>query len=68
MATLQITILLRRFNINKSLLNGPLISKIDKYANNQIKKDKGTMVKQRQLYLTYGMDYLIMLTSFEISS
>ena len=68
MATLQIPILLRRFNINKSLLNGPLISKIDKYANNQIKKDKGTMVKQRQLYLTYGMDYLIMLTSFEISS
>lgn len=68
MATLQITILLRRFNINKSLLNGPLISKIDKYANNQIKKDKGTMVKQRQLYLTYGMDYLIMLTNFEISS
>lgn len=68
MATLQIIILLRRFNINKSLLNGPLISKIDKYANNQIKKDKGTMVKQRQLYLTYGMDYLIMLTNFEISS
>lgn len=49
MATLQITILLRRFNINKSLLNGPLISKIDKHANNQIKKDKGTMVKQRPL-------------------
>ena len=57
MATLQITILLRRFNINKSLLNGPLISKIDKHANNQIKKDKGAMVKQRPLYLTYGMDY-----------